>query len=176
MQQDDTTASTTAGESQGQQQFATAESSFANEQETTNATNRATVHFTSSSSDEEEDDILQPNILIRQPSTISAQTQRELQHRRQSTCTLLLLFFLIRLWIEALIEMKPELIFLSVMGSVWTYRFFISRRLAEEENEQDTAITANNRGESGLDPAVNYDPGKLFYCLCICIVCCNVSH
>ena len=62
--------------------------------------------------------------------------------------------------------MKPELIFLSVMGSVWTYRFFISRRLAEENDEQqDTAITANNRRESGLDPAVNYDPGKLFCCL-----------
>mmetsp|Transcript_9616 Transcript_9616/g.17360 ORF Transcript_9616/g.17360 Transcript_9616/m.17360 type:complete len:415 (-) Transcript_9616:237-1481(-) len=102
------------------------------------------------------------------------QTEREIRYRRQSTCTLLIFFFLIRLWIEAIIKKDVGLIFLSMMGSTWTYRWFMSRREAEEaydlqigDDERNTTTVLgmgeNNNlegltGNTGADAAVDFDP------------------
>jgi len=105
------------------------------------------------------------------------QTERDIRYRRQSTCTLLILFFLIRLWIEAIMNKDVGLIFLSMMGTTWTYRWFVSRREAEEaydlqigdgERNDFTATMGlggenNNRGgttmgNTGADAAVDFDP------------------
>ncbi|KAL7439186.1 hypothetical protein ACHAXM_006606 [Skeletonema potamos] len=92
------------------------------------------------------------------------------------TCTLLLLFFLLRLWIEAIIEKDIGLIFISLMGTTWYYRWYLIRREAERDwlesaNENEfiveggggdtTATTATNtrrRTGTGADAAVDFDP------------------
>lgn len=101
------------------------------------------------------------------PTSTSQQliSESELQYRRQSTCTLLILFFLIRLWIEALIEKNIGLIFLCSMGTIWTYKWFVSRReMLEQQILNDHNNTATARGVgvgeegNGNDAAINYDP------------------
>lgn len=61
------------------------------------------------------------------------QSERDMRIRRQSTCSILIFFFLIRLWIETLIEKDVGLLFLSLISTMWTYRWFVNRREAEEE-------------------------------------------
>ena len=87
--------------------------------------------------------------------------------RTSPTCTLLLFFFLLRLWIEAIIEKDIGLIFISLMGTTWCYRWYVIRREAEREwlesaNDNElsvegtTATRTSNR--SGADAAVDFDP------------------
>ena len=129
----------------------------------------------SSDSEAEEEGTLQPNPTTHPFLTSQIQTERDLRYRRQSTCTLLILFFLIRLWFEAIYTHDAGLIFLSMMGTTWTYRWIMSRREAEEEYDRQIMEERNNnnatRGEgstasngeggqssSGADAAVNFDP------------------
>ncbi|KAL7536888.1 hypothetical protein ACHAXR_007474 [Thalassiosira sp. AJA248-18] len=137
------------------------------------------TNATSSSSSDSEDELegtLQANPLTHPFLTSQVQTERELRYRRQSTCTLLILFFLVRLWYEAIHEWDMGLLFLSMMGTMWTYRWFMSRREAEEEFDRQITEERNgnsNRGENGADveggeerrttgtgadAAVNFDP------------------
>jgi hypothetical protein len=132
------------------------------------------------SSEENDDDddnrelegALQPNPTTHPFLTSQIQTERELRARRQSTCTLLILFFLVRLWFEAVLEKDVGLIFLSTMGTVWTYRWFATRREAEEEYDRQIVAeernndagggvasgAENNGAGSGADAAVDFDP------------------
>lgn len=127
-------------------------------------------------SDRELEGVLQPN-----PTShpfLSAQMERErfIRHRRQSTCTLLVLLFLIRLWIEALLTKDIGLIFLSMMGTLWTYRWVANRSVDEEEYDRQIINDLERQGAqvdgglrlgveegsnaftSGRDAAVNFDP------------------
>lgn len=141
-----------------------------NEQLETNE-NQNNENLPHSSSDEvdEEEGTLHPNPTTHPFLTSQIQTERELRYRRQSTCTLLILFFLIRLWIEAILKKDVGLIFLSMMGTMWTYRWFMSRREAEEEYDRQIMEERNSSGEitstnnevgtgTGADAAVNFDP------------------
>ena len=134
----------------------------------------------SSNSDDEGDEL---EGVLQQNSTthpfLSAQIERErfLRYRRQSTCTLLILFFLIRLWIEALLTKDIGLIFLSMMGTLWTYRWVANRSVDEEEYERQIIMDIERQGQGGgggvlrrgadtnegnaaggADAAVNFDP------------------
>mmetsp|Transcript_32093 Transcript_32093/g.52335 ORF Transcript_32093/g.52335 Transcript_32093/m.52335 type:complete len:483 (-) Transcript_32093:165-1613(-) len=132
--------------------------------------NQNNENLQQSSSDEadEEEGTLHPNPTTHPFLTSQIQTERELRYRRQSTCTLLILFFLIRLWIEAILKKDVGLIFLSMMGTMWTYRWFMSRREAEEEYDRQIMEERNSSGEpsttnevgtgTGADAAVNFDP------------------
>lgn len=88
--------------------------------------------------------------------------ERHIRHRRQSTCTLLLLFLLFRLWVEAIIQKDVGLLFLSTMGTTWTYRWWSLRRA--EEDEYDRQIEENGRNtsetnaEGQSDAASTFDP------------------
>eukprot|EP00804_Cyclotella_cryptica_P012604 CCRYP_014744-RA/>CCRYP_014744-RA protein AED:0.28 eAED:0.28 QI:0/-1/0/1/-1/1/1/0/466 len=104
--------------------------------------------------------------------TSQIRTERQIRHRRQHTCTLLLIFLLFRLWIEAILQKDMGLIFLSIMGTTWTYRWWSSRR--QEEDEYDRQIeengqrssdsrnaavpTAGRRNEGTPDAASAFDP------------------
>jgi len=108
-------------------------------------------------------------------STSSAAAEHYHHHhpamiRTSPTCTLLLFFFLLRLWIEAIIEKDIGLIFISLMGTTWCYRWHVLRREAERE-WLESATTGNdltveggassrtaNGGRSGADAAVDFDP------------------
>mmetsp|Transcript_5496 Transcript_5496/g.11966 ORF Transcript_5496/g.11966 Transcript_5496/m.11966 type:complete len:482 (+) Transcript_5496:270-1715(+) len=124
-------------------------------------------------SDEDEEGNLQPDPTTHPFLTSQIHAERELRYRRQSTCTLLILFFLIRLWIEAILKKDVGLIFLSMMGTTWTYRWFVSRRAAEEDYDRQIAeernaaagglegAVADREGTgagTGADAAVNFDP------------------
>jgi len=114
---------------------------------------------------------------------LSAQIERErfIRYRRQSTCTLLVLLFLIRLWIEALLTKDIGLVFLSMMGTLWTYRWLANRTVDEEEYDRQIMLdlerhqggaagaqggsvreggiaNAGGGGSSGRDAAINFDP------------------
>jgi len=92
--------------------------------------------------------------------------------RTSPTCTLLLFFFLLRLWIEAIIEKDIGLIFISLMGTTWCYRWHVLRREAEREwlesATTDNELTVEGGGASslrsatggrnGADAAVDFDP------------------
>jgi hypothetical protein len=95
--------------------------------------------------------------------------------RTPPTCTILLLFFLLRLWIEAIIQKDIGLIFISLMGTTWCYRWYLIRREAEREwldsvnadneltvegGESNTTTTSNRTGRRGVgaDAAMDYDP------------------
>lgn len=108
-------------------------------------------------------------------TTLSASEQHYPQHhpamiRTSPTCTLLLFFFLLRLWIEAIIEKDVGLIFISLMGTTWCYRWYVIRREAEREwlessNDNElyveggtTAARTSIGGRSGADAAVDFDP------------------
>ena len=131
----------------------------------------------SSNSDDEGDEFLQENSTTH--PFLSAQIERErfIRYRRQSTCTLLILFFLIRLWIEALLTKDIGLIFLSMMGTLWTYRWVANRSVDEEEHERQIIMDIERQGQGGgggdlrrgadanegnaagrADAAVNFDP------------------
>jgi hypothetical protein len=134
----------------------------------------------SSNSDDDDDEL--EGVLQQNPTThpfLSAQIERErfIRYRRQSTCTLLILFFLIRLWIEALLTKDIGLIFLSMMGTLWTYRWVANRSVDEEEYERQIIMDIERQGQGGdggglrrvgdaeegnaaggADAAVNFDP------------------
>lgn len=119
--------------------------------------------------DEENDLVLQANDnseevqenAIQISNNAAIGSERDLQLRRQSMCTMLMLFFLVRLWIEAIIEKDVGLIFLSLMGTLWTYRWLATRReedeLFEQEQRAQQVGVASNEG-TGADAAVNFDP------------------
>lgn len=95
--------------------------------------------------------------------TSQISVERQIRHRRQSTCTLLLLFLLFRLWVEAIIQKDLGLIFLSTMGTTWTYRYWCSRREEEEYDRQieENPRVASNSGEretNHSDAASTFDP------------------
>lgn len=73
-------------------------------------------------------------------------TERDVRLRRQSTCSILIFFFLIRLWVETLIEKDVGLLFLSLVSTVWTYRWFVNRREAEDELDRQFMV-----GEAGSE-------------------------
>mmetsp|Transcript_17474 Transcript_17474/g.37774 ORF Transcript_17474/g.37774 Transcript_17474/m.37774 type:complete len:488 (-) Transcript_17474:144-1607(-) len=135
--------------------------------------NDENLQSSNSSSDDEEQGTQHPNPTGHPFLTSQIQTERELRYRRQSTCTLLILFFLTRLWIEAILEKDVGLIFLCIMGTTWTYRWFVNRRQAEEEHDRQIAEESNGNGAStrgegnavgdgeggtGADAAVDFDP------------------
>ena len=96
--------------------------------------------------------------------------------RTSPTCFLLICFFLLQLWIEAIIQKDIGLVFISLMGTTWCYRWYALRREAEMvwmESATDNELTieegggginntsatntgSNNRG--GADAAVDFDP------------------
>lgn len=121
----------------------------------------------SNASSPTQDIVQHPHPITHPFLTSQIQTERHIRYRRQSTCTLLMLFFLVRLWIEAIIEKDVGLLFLSAMGTTWTYRWWNLRR--EEEEEFDRQIVENENGNntsnvnavgngSGRDLAMNFDP------------------
>lgn len=99
--------------------------------------------------------------------TSQIDVERQIRQRRQSTCTILLLFLLCRLWIEAIIQKDVALMFLSTMGTTWTYRYWCSRREEEEydrqiEDNPRSATAPNNanrsEGNQNADAASTFDP------------------
>ena len=150
-------------------------------------------HHNTNNSDDDDDDV-HDNMFDSVHSTtsshpyLSAQIERErfIRYRRQSTCTLLVLLFLIRLWIEALLTKDIGLVFLSMMGTLWTYRWLANRTVDEEEYDRQIMLDlerhqggaagaqqggsvreggyANASGggggssSSGRDAAINFDP------------------
>jgi hypothetical protein len=126
---------------------------------------------------ENEDGSSRPNNATTIHPLISAQIEGErfMRYRRQSTCTLLVLFFLIRLWIEALLTKDIGLIFLSMMGTLWTYRWVASRAVDDEEYERRIVADIEGHGgrgngggidvgggvgggRGGADAAIDFDP------------------
>lgn len=114
-----------------------------------------------------------PNVLLHpHPTThpfLASQirTERHIRHRRQHTCTLLLIFLLFRLWIEAILQKDVGLLFLSIMGTTWTYRWWTSRRQEEDEydrqieetsNARNAATASARRNEGTPDAASAFDP------------------
>eukprot|EP00573_Skeletonema_grethae_P002235 CAMPEP_0201691386 /NCGR_PEP_ID=MMETSP0578-20130828/4557_1 /ASSEMBLY_ACC=CAM_ASM_000663 /TAXON_ID=267565 /ORGANISM="Skeletonema grethea, Strain CCMP 1804" /LENGTH=484 /DNA_ID=CAMNT_0048176577 /DNA_START=43 /DNA_END=1497 /DNA_ORIENTATION=+ len=111
-----------------------------------------------------------------EPSALSPFAEHYERHptmiRTSPTCFLIICFFLLRLWIEAIIEKDIGLIFISLMGSTWCYRWYALRREAERvwmEPATDNELTieeggggANNTAtignRSGADAAVDFDP------------------
>ncbi|KAL3765507.1 hypothetical protein ACHAWO_011105 [Cyclotella atomus] len=85
--------------------------------------------------------------------TSQISVERSIRHRRQSTCTLLLLFLLFRLWVEAILQKDIGLLFLSTMGTTWTYRYWCSHR--EVEQEYDRQIEENQRSGTNNNTASN---------------------
>ncbi|KAL3759456.1 hypothetical protein ACHAWU_000755 [Discostella pseudostelligera] len=84
------------------------------------------------------------NSLFRTSSLL--QTERDMRIRRQSTCSILIFFFLIRLWIETLVEKDMGLFFLSLISTMWTYRWFVNRREAEEEFDRQVVMGVGGGG------------------------------
>lgn len=140
-------------------------------------------HHHSNNSDEEVDDNMFDSVHTTSHPYLSAQIERErfIRYRRQSTCTLLVLLFLIRLWIEALLTKDIGLVFLSMMGTLWTYRWLANRTVDEEEYDRQIMLdlerhqgvagaaqggdregggnaNASGGGSSGRDAAINFDP------------------
>ena len=99
---------------------------------------------------ENEDGSSRPNNATTIHPLISAQIEGErfMRYRRQSTCTRLVLFFLIRLWIEALLTKDIGLIFLSMMGTLWTYRWVASRAVDDEDRGHDPGAIGECPGSS----------------------------
>lgn len=92
--------------------------------------------------------------------TSQISVERQIRQRRQSTCTLLLLFLLFRLWVEAILQKDVGLIFLSTMGTTWTYRYWCSHREEEEYDRQIEENHVNNNGAENApaDAASTFDP------------------
>jgi len=59
--------------------------------------------------------------------------EREIRRRRQSTCTIFVMFILFRLWVEALAEGDVGLLFICMMGTSWTAKWVRAQREQEEE-------------------------------------------
>lgn len=66
------------------------------------------------------------------------ENERETRRRRNSTCTLIASFFLLRLWVEALAEADVGLLLLALLGTSWMVRWVDTQR--ETEHEIDRAI------------------------------------
>lgn len=97
--------------------------------------------------------------------TSQISVERQIRQRRQGTCTLLLLFLVMRLWVEAIIQKDVGLLFLSTMGTTWTYRYWASHRQDEEYDrqiEENPRSSANNSQggseERNSDAASSFDP------------------
>jgi len=59
--------------------------------------------------------------------------ERESRRRRTSTCTLIAVFFLFRLWLEALASSDSSLLLVALLLTSWLLRFFQTNRETEEE-------------------------------------------
>lgn len=59
--------------------------------------------------------------------------ERDIRRRRNSTCTLIAVFFLFRLWVQALADSDVGLLLLSLLGTSWTIRWVQTQRETEEE-------------------------------------------
>lgn len=68
---------------------------------------------------------------------LELQEERELRRRRQSTCTLLVIFILFRLWMEALVEGSPGLLIFCVVLTSWAIRWIRFRRDREDEIDRN---------------------------------------
>eukprot|EP00567_Pseudictyota_dubia_P012266 CAMPEP_0197441668 /NCGR_PEP_ID=MMETSP1175-20131217/7898_1 /TAXON_ID=1003142 /ORGANISM="Triceratium dubium, Strain CCMP147" /LENGTH=442 /DNA_ID=CAMNT_0042971991 /DNA_START=372 /DNA_END=1700 /DNA_ORIENTATION=- len=77
---------------------------------------------------------------LTQRRLVELEEERELRRRRHSTCTLVVVFVLFRLWVEALTSGDMGLMFVCLVGTSWTARWIRIRR--EEEEEMDRAIEA----------------------------------
>eukprot|EP00566_Odontella_aurita_P010271 CAMPEP_0113586292 /NCGR_PEP_ID=MMETSP0015_2-20120614/34218_1 /TAXON_ID=2838 /ORGANISM="Odontella" /LENGTH=420 /DNA_ID=CAMNT_0000491717 /DNA_START=222 /DNA_END=1480 /DNA_ORIENTATION=- /assembly_acc=CAM_ASM_000160 len=84
--------------------------------------------------------------------------ERDLRRRRQSTCTLVVVFVLFRLWVQALAEGDVGLLFVCLVGTSWTARWIRTRR--EEEEEMDRAIEAYVREAGGTTGGVELEGGR----------------
>ena len=85
------------------------------------------------------------------PSLADLEEQRELARRRSSFCTLLAVFILFKLWIEALVNGDFGLLMLCLVASSWTARFINYQR--EREAELDARINQyNEASESEQTP------------------------
>ena len=76
--------------------------------------------------------------------------ERELFRRRSSLCILFSIFFLIRLWIEAITDQDMGLLILCIVGTSWTARWVNHNREREEELDRMIANyneRQNNRNE-----------------------------
>ena len=59
--------------------------------------------------------------------------ERESRRRRTSTCTLIAVFFLFRLWLEALASSDSSLLLVALLLTSWTFRWIQTNRETEEE-------------------------------------------
>ena len=59
--------------------------------------------------------------------------ERESRRRRTSTCTLIAVFFLFRLWVEALASSDSSLLLVALLLTSWTFRWIQTNRETEEE-------------------------------------------
>lgn len=147
-----------------------------------NVENRSNSVLSSGGDEQEVGNVFENDASTNPFRTSLDQTERDMRIRRQSTCSIIIIFFLIRLWVETLLEKDVGLLFLSLISTVWTYRWFVNRREAEELDRQlmgggTYALEGNNHslllredGEdvegggrrrdvsSGADAAINFDP------------------
>lgn len=77
--------------------------------------------------------------------------ERELFRRRSSLCILISIFFLFRLWIEAINEQDWGLLMLCLVGTSWTARWVNHNREREEELDRMIA-NYNERQNSRNEP------------------------
>ncbi len=77
--------------------------------------------------------------------------ERELFRRRSSLCVIISIFFLLRLWIEAINEQDMGLLMLCLLGTSWTARWVNHNREREEELDRMIA-NYNERQTNRNDP------------------------
>ncbi|GAX24196.1 hypothetical protein FisN_4Lh286 [Fistulifera solaris] len=77
--------------------------------------------------------------------------ERELFRRRSSLCVIISIFFLLRLWIEAINEQDMGLLILCLVGTSWTARWVNHNREREQELDQMIA-NYNQRQTNRNDP------------------------
>jgi hypothetical protein len=78
--------------------------------------------------------------------------ERELFRRRSSLCVIISIFFLLRLWIEAINEQDMGLLMLCLVGTSWTARWVNHNREREEELDQMIANYNNQRQTNRNEP------------------------
>lgn len=86
---------------------------------------------------------------LRHQTLIALEEEREIHRRRSSTCTLVAVFVLFRVWVEALAEGDPGWLMLSLLGTSWTARWVRYNREREEELDERIDAYVRNHGRDG---------------------------
>jgi len=101
---------------------------------------------------EDEDDleaapVIRTEGLIGRPSLRELEEEREAIRRRTSVCLLLAIFFLFRLWVEALTRADLIYLMLCMVLTSWCARYIRHNREQEEELDRRIANYGENNGE-----------------------------